>query len=150
MLTPSSDWTILAQARRTNNYFFDNLKNIGGLDMSLHSYVKQYAKPGVDLLDRDSEDYQSKKDRINFEASHEFKVGDRVMYAGVLNIKKTRLQQDMAKYSDPYAVGEVMRTKTTAGTGCCIAVRFQGVHLNFWNPSIELIRFTPVAKLLYG
>lgn len=110
-------------------------------------------RPGVDLLSKNLEDLEnseSRKERMAFEASHNFKDGDKVMCAGLLNLKKSKHQLDMVRYQDPLAIGEVVRTKTTVGTGCCIAVKFQGVNINYWNPSIELIKACPLVKLLYG
>lgn len=110
-------------------------------------------QPGTDLLGGNlaaRENAESIRERARFEASHTFEVGDKVMCAGILNIKKTRHQLDMARYQDPLAIGTVTRTKTTVSTGCCIAVNFQGVNINYWNPSTELIKATPIVKLLYG
>ena len=79
------------------------------------------------------EQYQ---ERMAFEASHNFKVGDLVLYSaqGLASIP-VRLKHTYADF-----IGKVIETKTRPEGGPMIRVEFGGVRINIWHPNEELIR----------
>lgn len=84
-------------------------------------------------------------ERLAFEDSHTFKVGN-LVYLSAEGIA------DLGDILSPlYAdiKGKVSRVVTTSGTGPCIAVFFGGVNINIWNPTAHLILCDGVTEVLY-
>lgn len=78
--------------------------------------------------------------RRAFEASHPFKVGDKVF---VINSNLI-----LFKMTSP--VGVVEYIKTNRSTGCSIGVKFDEIVTKFYDPNNELIIATNIVLLLYG
>lgn len=100
-------------------------------------------KAGEDILDRGGkllESWEDRNQRLIFEKSHRFKVGEKVVISTLPDVS-FRVYQSL--------LGTVIRTVTSRDTGACIRVEFGGVGLNFWNPEQELVHATELAKLLY-
>lgn len=108
------------------------------------SFTKRLGlKVGGDILDQDGKIIESKEDRVarmNFERSHPFEVGHRVL------LTKTHTP-NMKVYQS--IIGIVSRVKTTPSTGCCITIDFGGVNINIWEPNKDLIPATKLGSLIY-
>lgn len=96
----------------------------------------------VDMYDESAEHFKQRKD---FEKSHSFQVGDKVLVVDYIeNVKAVR------NFTYLGSIGEVYRVETSAATGACIQVAFWGTRLNFWHPSRELVKVGRMVNLLYG
>lgn len=83
-------------------------------------------------------------ERGQFEYSHPFKVGDKVILKqgdSGNSVFSRRISENI--------LGIVTRIQTTPATGPCIQVNFNGAHLNIWKPNEELIFANNITDLLY-
>lgn len=103
----------------------------------------------------ESEDYRL--ERLKFENSNPFKVGDEVLLVSVLDsieLREDRLNLWNSLQNSlltPYLgkVGTVKRIATTSATGPCMRIVFNGVGINIWDPNMLRLA-DDISKALYG
>lgn len=81
-----------------------------------------------------------KQDRLEFERSHSFYKGQKVLI-----IKHYDFGYDFYGH-----IAEVTRVKTEPGSGPCIRVTCGGVGNNIWNPDEMLLPLDEICELLYA
>lgn len=86
---------------------------------------------------------EEKQRRLDFEDSHPFRNGDKVI------ILFTVLEY---VGECPYLrqVAKVTRVTTSPATGSCIVITYGGVSINVWEPNEQLCLATKMGELLYA
>ena len=83
--------------------------------------------------------------RLDFEASHSFKVGDRVY----LTNDFWKGWDVVKQYFSTTEVWIVTRVKTSVSTGACLRIESGGVELNVFSPNEDLFKCDEITDLLY-
>ncbi len=110
------------------------------------------------------EDEKQLQERLEFETSHTYKVGDKVLLivtkepmevihsTNFINGNAVESYKRLSSALDSVyegLVGEVVRTSTTPSTGPCIRVSLGGMELNILYPNEQLLPANEITELLY-
>lgn len=105
--------------------------------------LRHLHKPGMDIL-AFVEYEEQRLERLAFEKSHTFKVGDEV-YLSAKWLADGTLPK--TQYAD--IKGKVTEVVTRPEGGPHIRTSFGGVGINIWNPNEDLIRVDAATEALY-
>ena len=89
------------------------------------------------------------EERIAFEQSHNFKVGESVLLTTDWIVIRESKDNSYSVFKN--AIGVVNRVETSRETGPCIRISVGGLGINIYEPNKELVRESDtLGRLLYG